>query len=139
VRFVAAPPDSAVGALLLRRQAELTEARAALDALIAVYRNGRSRGIEEILEIITGRDALAERVVQLQNSAKFEQDRTILSLMLAGVTDDTVARQLGVSTRTVQRRVSELMTAAGARTRMQLGWHAATHQWLPAPAEPSVS
>jgi DNA-binding NarL/FixJ family response regulator len=45
------------------------------------------------------------------------------------LTDETVANQLGTSVRTVQRRVHQLSLAAGAKTRMQLGWHAARHGW----------
>src|SRR5262249_24355184 len=38
------------------------------------------------------------------------EQREILSLLLAGTTDQTIARQLQISVRTVQRHVSELMT-----------------------------
>jgi len=48
-----------------------------------------------------------------------------LALLITGLTDDAVARRLAVSRRTVQRAVRDLMDAAGARTRMQLGHHAA--------------
>jgi sugar-specific transcriptional regulator TrmB/DNA-binding CsgD family transcriptional regulator len=54
----------------------------------------------------------------------------IMSLLMAGYTDDTAARMLGISMRTVQRRVRELMTLTGSQTRMQLGWHAARNGWL---------
>jgi DNA-binding CsgD family transcriptional regulator len=45
----------------------------------------------------------------------------LLTLLTAGMTDDAIARRLGVSARTVQRRVSELMENLGARTRFQAG------------------
>lgn len=54
----------------------------------------------------------------------------VLALMLAGATDDTIARQLGISLRTVERRVRELMDKAGAKTRVQLGWHAHANEWV---------
>ena len=57
-------------------------------------------------------------------------DRQILSLLMAGSTDEAIARQLGVSTRTVLRRVRAMMAAANASTRIQLGWHAARNDWL---------
>lgn len=59
-----------------------------------------------------------------------ELDAKILSLQLAGLTDQAVAKQLEVSVRTIQRRMRHLMDIAGARTRLQLGWHAAEHGWL---------
>lgn len=45
----------------------------------------------------------------------------LITLLTAGMTDDAIARRLGVSARTVQRRVSELMESLGARTRFQAG------------------
>ena len=49
--------------------------------------------------------------------------------MLAGLTDQAVAGQLDLSLRTVQRRLRWLQDLAGVQTRMQLGWHAARHDW----------
>ncbi|RLU79719.1 helix-turn-helix transcriptional regulator [Streptomyces griseocarneus] len=49
----------------------------------------------------------------------------LLTLLSAGFTDDSIARQLGVSPRTVQRWVREVMDSLGARTRFQAGIQAA--------------
>jgi DNA-binding NarL/FixJ family response regulator len=49
-------------------------------------------------------------------------DTEILSLLSAGLKDETVARQLGLSLRTLQRRLSELFDSFGARTRFQAGY-----------------
>ncbi|GAA3535826.1 helix-turn-helix domain-containing protein [Nonomuraea rosea] len=54
----------------------------------------------------------------------------LLSLLVAGVPEKSIASQLGLSLRTVQRRVYHLMQLAGAQTRMQLAWHAARERWL---------
>ncbi|MET9339064.1 helix-turn-helix domain-containing protein [Nonomuraea sp. NPDC003804] len=54
----------------------------------------------------------------------------LLSLLVAGVPDKSIATQLKVSQRTVQRRITHLMEQAGAQTRMQLAWHAARENWL---------
>ncbi|MFE6036601.1 helix-turn-helix domain-containing protein [Streptomyces sp. NPDC056452] len=58
-----------------------------------------------------------------------EQDRQLLILLLSGMTDEGIARQLGLGRRTVLRRVRALMDRAGAETRMQLGWCAAQREW----------
>jgi hypothetical protein len=58
-----------------------------------------------------------------------ELDSRILALLLSGLTDETVASQLGTSRRTVQRRIHELMRKAGAETRIELGWYAARKGW----------
>ncbi|MEW1720123.1 winged helix-turn-helix transcriptional regulator [Streptomyces sp. NPDC093109] len=59
-----------------------------------------------------------------------ETDRRLLSLLVAGVTDKAVASQLGLSRRTVQRRIQRMMALAGATTRMQLAWQAARRGWM---------
>ncbi|MBC3841933.1 helix-turn-helix transcriptional regulator [Streptacidiphilus sp. 4-A2] len=57
-------------------------------------------------------------------------DLQILSLLLVGMTDVSVAKQLDLGLRTVQRRVKRLMDIAGLTTRMQLGWHAYERGWV---------
>jgi sugar-specific transcriptional regulator TrmB/DNA-binding CsgD family transcriptional regulator len=56
-------------------------------------------------------------------------DRQVLGLMLAGLSDQAVASQLGLSLRTVQRRLRHLQDLAGVKSRMQLGWYAARQGW----------
>ncbi|MCZ4122293.1 helix-turn-helix transcriptional regulator [Streptomyces sp. H39-S7] len=58
------------------------------------------------------------------------RDRQILTLMASGATDDAIARHLGLSRRTVVRRVSTLLAALGATTRFQAGVQAARRDWL---------
>ncbi|MFE9393951.1 helix-turn-helix domain-containing protein [Streptomyces flavidovirens] len=57
-------------------------------------------------------------------------DLEVLSLLLAGMTDASVAKQLELGLRTVQRRVKGLMELAGVTTRLQLGWHAYERGWV---------
>ncbi|MEV5985299.1 helix-turn-helix domain-containing protein [Streptomyces sp. NPDC052051] len=57
-------------------------------------------------------------------------DLQVLSLLLAGLTDASVAKQLDLGLRTVQRRVKRLMELAGVTTRLQLGWHAYERGWV---------
>ncbi|MFF3753296.1 helix-turn-helix domain-containing protein [Streptomyces sp. NPDC002018] len=57
-------------------------------------------------------------------------DLEILSLLLAGMTDASVAKQLDLGLRTVQRRVKGLMELSGVTTRLQLGWHAYEKGWV---------
>jgi hypothetical protein len=53
--------------------------------------------------------------------ASEDTDDRLLSLLAAGLKDEAIARQLGVSLRTVHRRTSELSLSLGARTRFQAG------------------
>jgi predicted transcriptional regulator len=57
-------------------------------------------------------------------------DLQIVSLLLTGLTDASVAKQLDLGLRTVQRRVQRLMTLTGVSTRLQLGWHAYERGWV---------
>lgn len=50
---------------------------------------------------------------------------SLVPLLMAGCKDETIARQLGVSTRTLDRRIRVMMDGLGAVTRFQAGWLAA--------------
>lgn len=52
------------------------------------------------------------------------QDQQLLALLAAGLTDQAIARKLGVALRTVERRVRRMMDGLGARTRFQAGLQA---------------
>ncbi|MEU4643504.1 helix-turn-helix domain-containing protein [Micromonospora sp. NPDC023814] len=52
-------------------------------------------------------------------------DVALLTYLLSGMPDKTVASRLGTSERTVQRRIQRLMKLAGTDSRMQLAWYAA--------------
>lgn len=52
------------------------------------------------------------------------------SMLSAGMTDAAIARTLGVSPRTVARRVGALQDRLGARSRFQLAALAAQRGWL---------
>ncbi|MFI9588660.1 LuxR C-terminal-related transcriptional regulator [Streptomyces sp. NPDC052236] len=59
-----------------------------------------------------------------------EGERTLIRLLAAGMKDEAVARHLGVSLRTLRRRVSELQERLGAASRFQLGVRAAQRDWV---------
>jgi DNA-binding NarL/FixJ family response regulator len=54
----------------------------------------------------------------------------LLRLMRTGAIDETVARELGVSLRTVHRRITHLQQVLGARSRFQLGVIACERGWV---------
>jgi DNA-binding Lrp family transcriptional regulator len=54
----------------------------------------------------------------------------LLALLSAGFTDERIARSLGCSPRTAQRRVAQLMDALGVTTRFQLALRARDQGWL---------
>jgi sugar-specific transcriptional regulator TrmB len=69
-------------------------------------------------------------VQEVDPEAPDDLDLQIISLLLMGLTDTTVAKQLNLGLRTVQRRVKRLMDLAAVSTRMQLGWHAYERGWV---------
>jgi sugar-specific transcriptional regulator TrmB len=94
-----------------------------------------------LLELLSGlfesvwRDALplrlgASGVTEQDPDGPDAADLEILSLLLAGLTDASVAKQLDLGLRTVQRRVKRLMELTGVTTRLQLGWHAYERGWV---------
>ncbi|MBQ1099527.1 helix-turn-helix transcriptional regulator [Streptomyces sp. b94] len=109
-------------------------ARSSEPAALVVHASG-------LLELLSGlfesvwRDALPLRlgaagVSEHGPDGPDATDLEILSLLLAGLTDASVAKQLDLGLRTVQRRVKRLMELTGVTTRLQLGWHAYERDWV---------
>jgi hypothetical protein len=90
-----------------------------LDALVATFESHWRRGMPL---------PAPGQSVDEQFPERF--DRELLTLLAAGLTDESIARQLGVSIRTVQRRVRALMDVVDARTRFQAGLQVAHAGWL---------
>lgn len=61
------------------------------------------------------------------------EERLLVSLLTAGLPDEAIARQAGISYRTLQRRLRALMERAHAQTRFQLGIHAKELGWVARP------
>jgi DNA-binding CsgD family transcriptional regulator/DNA-binding MarR family transcriptional regulator len=59
-----------------------------------------------------------------------EEARQMLTLLVSGLKDEAIARQLGWSVRTMRRRVSRLHEQLGATNRFQAGAIAARRGWL---------
>ncbi|MGH3714394.1 MAG: helix-turn-helix domain-containing protein [Micromonosporaceae bacterium] len=59
-----------------------------------------------------------------------DRDRQLLAMLAAGMKDRATARALGVTERTVTRRITQLMQHLGAETRFQAALQAARRGWL---------
>jgi DNA-binding CsgD family transcriptional regulator len=94
-----------------------------LDAVLAFYDTVWARAYPLRLS------ASGEGIVETRPDDIDDLDGHVLALLLSGLTDQAVASQLGLSLRTVQRRISQLMAKAGVATRIQLGWYAARKGW----------
>lgn len=58
------------------------------------------------------------------------EDRFLLRLLAQGAKDEQIARVLGISLRTVRRRVAAMMTELGVDSRFQAGVEAVRRGWL---------
>ncbi|MGW8883729.1 helix-turn-helix domain-containing protein [Streptomyces sp. NPDC055749] len=111
-------PDDGLGG---HRGSVLVRPSPLLDGLIALFEQFWATGLP--LTTITGPPGATA-------SELGESDVRLLTLLLTGMTDEGIARQLGLGRRTVLRRARALMDRAGAETRMQLGWYAAQRGWI---------
>ena len=92
-----------------------------LESLIGVFETYWTLGLP-----IASSHAGAKQIEQGQN----DDTRRLLSMLGAGLTDVSIARELGVSERTVTRRIMALQDMLAARSRFQLGVQAARRGWL---------
>lgn len=60
-----------------------------------------------------------------------DQAAEVLRLLATGLTDEAVAKRLGVSARTARRITADLMRRLDARSRFEAGVHAVQDGWLP--------
>ena len=107
--------DSGAGALLVHESG-------LLDALLYLF-DLVWASANEVLPTASG-------VTELAADRIDEVDARILTLLLGGLTDQAIGGQLGLSLRTVQRRVSGLMGRARVVTRFQLGHEASRRGWI---------
>ncbi|SDK32224.1 Homeodomain-like domain-containing protein [Nocardioides sp. YR527] len=92
--------------------------------------NVRQRGIVEVVtsyfEELWRRALPAAELEDLPNAER----RLLLAELASGAQDEQIARRLGVSLRTVRRRVAELLEELGATSRFEAGVEAARRAWL---------
>lgn len=91
----------------------------------------RQRSVVEAMtswfEELWGRAAVPALV---ETEPRLDLRQFLLEQLAAGAHDEQIARKLGISLRTVRRRVSALMTELGADSRFQAGVEAARRGWI---------
>ncbi len=92
----------------------------------------RQRGLVEALTMLF--EQFWERAAPLPDVraevAESDLRRFVLQLLASGLQDEQIARRLGVSLRTIRRRVADLLTETGADTRFQAGVEATRRGWV---------
>ncbi|GAA0918749.1 hypothetical protein [Nonomuraea longicatena] len=70
--------------------------------------------------------------VRRPKAVLFDEDGLqILSMLADGATDSMIVKATGVSQRNLTRRIGQFLKFCGARSRFQLGFIAATSEWMP--------
>ncbi|GAA3705494.1 LuxR family transcriptional regulator [Nonomuraea antimicrobica] len=93
LRVVATPPNIAVDILVARRQEEITHSRAAAALLATEVAERGGPHPEEVLEVVTGRDAVARRYLQLERNATQEMLVLVHPPYAVDISDDRENRQ----------------------------------------------
>ncbi|MDG4859519.1 hypothetical protein P8605_15375 [Streptomyces sp. T-3] len=106
------------GGLLLLHRSVL------LDAMTELFESHWPRGVP----LLTGEDG---KGVHPAGDRPGALDIELLSLLLSGLPDKAIASKLGISLRTLQRRIRALMETTGTSTRTQLAWWAARESVMP--------
>lgn len=110
--FVSANPDNPSGPAVIVRGAALVR------SYLALYEDCWLRAVPYSAGSVGNFEPGSELT---------EQHRTTMRLLANGLTDERIARKLGVSLRTVSRLVSEIMRYLQADSRFQAGVLAAAH------------
>lgn len=123
VRVVARTPLDLV--LVDRRVALLP----AGDAVVVVGRSRLLDALVETFETTWDRGAAAAAAAGASGMPD-DEEREILTLIAAGLKDQAIARAVGMSQRTLRRRIARLLAELGAETRFQAGMLAERRGWL---------
>jgi DNA-binding CsgD family transcriptional regulator len=111
--------------------AVLPEPLGLADAPLSVV---RQRGIVEAMtlwfEQLWDRAVVPDLDPGLDREPRLDLRRFLLEQLAAGAHDEQIARKLGISLRTVRRRVAALMSELGADSRFQAGVEAARRGWI---------
>jgi sugar-specific transcriptional regulator TrmB len=125
-KYIPAAPDIAMEEMILKRQRDLQAARLRVQGLQRLLATSRHDAQEQLLEVITSREAECQALEQMQNAAQHEVVSLIrLPLRVSNLeTSDDKEQQLGVEARArgVQYRSivdAEYLSAPGAIDRLR--------------------
>lgn len=112
----------------------LQAAPAAIESSVVVHRSALLEALATLFETLWQLALpleLATTDPSLLDNPSAEE-RHILASLTAGLPDEAIARQLGLSDRTYQRRIHDLMERLHVQTRFQLARQATRRGWLDA-------
>ncbi|MGF1432383.1 helix-turn-helix domain-containing protein [Kitasatospora sp. LaBMicrA B282] len=103
-----------------------------LDAAYVIHPSALLQALDGLFEAEWDRAVPLQAAIGAEPGLREPGDdqRKLLGLLAAGLTDESIARSLGWSARTTQRRLQALMRELGASTRFQAGMAARERGWL---------
>lgn len=99
------------------------------DKILVVHERGLVIVLQQYFERLWER-AVPVPELDMSTTARERGRRMLLQQLAAGGTDERISRTLGVSIRTVRRRVADLMIELGTDSRFQAGVEAVRRGWL---------
>jgi hypothetical protein len=111
----------------------LQAAPSTIESIVVVHPSALLQALGALFESLWSRALplpLSGEEVVAEDRPSREEAR-LLALLTTGLPDVVIARQLGLSYRTYQRRLHELMSRLGAETRFQAGVRAVLLGWIP--------
>lgn len=100
------------------------------DAAYLVHPSSLLDALAGLFEAFWGRAVPLNQASPEGDRELADEDLDLVGLLASGATDETIARTLGWSVRTVHRHVHRLMASAGADTRFQAGMQAVRRGWV---------
>lgn len=109
----------------------VTSSGGGADAAYLVHPSSMLDAFSELFEALWDRAVPINRAGAEGDHARLSDgDAELVGLLAGGATDETIARTLGWSVRTVHRHVHRLMSEVGAETRFQAGMEAVRRNWV---------
>jgi DNA-binding CsgD family transcriptional regulator len=99
------------------------------DAAYLVHPSSLLDAFSELFEAVWARSVAVNKPNSRPDQLS-SQDADLIGLLAGGATDETIARTLGWSVRTVHRHVHRIMSMVGAETRFQAGMEAVRRGWI---------
>lgn len=100
------------------------------DRIAVVHRSGLLDALLELFDSYWQRGQSLVATAPATPDGPSAQDLLLLKMMQAGYKDQAIARQLGMSARTVTRRIAAIASGLGLDTRFQVGAEAAKRGWI---------
>jgi DNA-binding CsgD family transcriptional regulator len=112
----------------------LQAAPATIESIVVVHPSALLRALGALFESLWAHALPLSQPLRMTDSpleySPTQEERRLLALLTTGLPDVVIARQLGLSYRTYQRRLHELMRRLDAETRFQAGMRAVLLGWI---------